>query len=324
MVENLRSCVFHPEKHKDCPIFRLAYILIEAESDPAERALMLRYGGVIRVKIDWDCNLDRRITRCRPKYSFARLDTRFSEETFSVGFNFRFASHWKQDQMYARSLTKAYGLRLIISVSGKAGKFDFITLTLNTGSLVGIFGLATFVCDLILLHMTKKATVYRDYIFQRVETPTASRNVTSTGKEQTNRLWTIYTNTGTAEQLSASAVRPLDTKMRSPEQQTRSMVSSAVIHPDELRRLQPSLGLTNTMHKKNTLGIQCWHLHCWGIYCTVDFLWYKHHDRYWYISKRFTSLQVSPIVSARSASSCNRGHIVAWFSMTSLSLLFIR
>lgn len=248
MVENLRSCVFHPKNHKDCPIFRLEYILIEAESDPDERALMLRYGGVIRVKIDWNCDLDRRITRCKPKYSFARLDTRFREETFSVGFNFRFANHWKQDQMYARSLIKAYGLRLIISVSGKAGKFDFITLTLNTGSLVGIFGLATFVCDLILLHMTKKATVYRDYIFQRVETPTTSRNATSTDKEQADRPSTIYINAGTMEQLSASAVRPLEAKMRSAEQQTRSMISTVLIHPDELRRLQPSLGLTNTMH----------------------------------------------------------------------------
>ena len=168
MVENLRPCIFHPNSSKDCPIFSLDYIINEAEHDDHERELMLRYGGVIRVKIDWDCNLDRHISSCKPHYSFARLDAPYRDETFSVGFNFRFAYHWKRDEKYVRALTKAYGLRLIISVSGKAGKFDFITLTLNTGSLVGIFGLATFVCDFILLHLTKKASIYRNFVFQRV------------------------------------------------------------------------------------------------------------------------------------------------------------
>jgi P2X purinoceptor 1 len=176
MVDNLRSCIYHPIENPDCPIFRLDHILDSAEKNRTERDLILKAGGVIRVKLDWDCNLDRSIKLCRPQYSFARLDTPFHEEAFSPGFNFRFASHWKYGESYLRSLKKAYGLRLIISVSGKAGKFDFITLTLNTGSLVGIFGLATFFCDLVLLNLTKKASVYRDYVFQRVDKEVVRRN----------------------------------------------------------------------------------------------------------------------------------------------------
>ncbi|CAF4575999.1 unnamed protein product, partial [Rotaria socialis] len=54
------------------------------------------------------------------------------------------------------------------ATSGKAGKFDFITLSLNIGSLVGIFGLATFVCDIIILNLSKRAKLYRKHICETV------------------------------------------------------------------------------------------------------------------------------------------------------------
>lgn len=169
MVDNLKPCVFHPKDQKDCPIFTINHIINEAEDDPSERAQMGRYGGVIRMKIDWDCNLDRHLRYCKPAYSFARLDVPFRERPFSVGYNFRYASQWKNNGTDLRTLTKAYGLRLIIAVSGKAGRFHFITLTLNTGSLVGIFGLATFLCDIILLHLSNRSQFYRSRVFQNVD-----------------------------------------------------------------------------------------------------------------------------------------------------------
>ncbi len=187
MVDELKPCVFDPKKNKDCPIFGIDYIINQAEKDPVERDLMLRYGAVIRVKLGWDCNLDRQLKLCKPKYSFARLDVPFRDKPFSVGFNFRYGSHWKHGNESFRTLTKAYGLRLIISVSGKAGKFDFITLTLNTGSLVGIFGLATFFCDIILLHLSKKADVYRNHIFELVHLRTRMNSVFHRSKNSTHR-----------------------------------------------------------------------------------------------------------------------------------------
>ncbi|CAF0789982.1 unnamed protein product [Rotaria sordida] len=172
MVDNLKPCIFHPKTNKDCPIFSIDYIMNEAEKNITERDLMLRHGGVIRMKADWDCNLDRDLKLCKPEYSFARLDVPFHEKPFSAGFNFRFSNFWKYNQTDFRVLTKAFGLRFIVSISGKAGKFDFITFTLNIGSLVGIFGLATFICDIVILHLSKKANAYRNHVFETVHLKT--------------------------------------------------------------------------------------------------------------------------------------------------------
>ncbi|CAF5022357.1 unnamed protein product [Rotaria sp. Silwood1] len=70
MADSLKKpCVFHPEHYKDCPIFSIDYIMSEAEKNITERNLMLRHGGVVRIKLDWDCNLDRNIKLCKPEYS---------------------------------------------------------------------------------------------------------------------------------------------------------------------------------------------------------------------------------------------------------------
>ena len=85
----LKGCNYHPIGHEICPIFRVGTILDIVEPDLQEQELMLKYGGVIRVKIDWICNLDKPLDYCLPKYSFGRLDGPFREESFSQGFNFR-------------------------------------------------------------------------------------------------------------------------------------------------------------------------------------------------------------------------------------------
>ncbi|CAF1268743.1 unnamed protein product [Adineta ricciae] len=247
--ENLKSCVYDPLTHPDCPIFRLSYILNEAEKNVTERELMLLYGAVIRVKLDWDCNLDRNIKSCKPVYSFARLDTPFHEETFSVGFNFRFASHWKYKRSYRRSLRKAYGLRFIISVSGKAGKFDFITLTLNTGSLVGIFGLASFVCDYILLNLSKKAAVYREQVFQRFRSRPASmdQSVLQLKPRKTDAS-TIFQNPSATEREVTPVYHLSESPQRIHNLANRSLSSSVLGQQNRMLGFQANLGLTNPVN----------------------------------------------------------------------------
>lgn len=83
--------------------------------------------------------------------------------------SFSFASHWKHQNRQFRTLTKAFGLRFIISVSGQAGRFDVITLSLNIGSLIGILGLATFICDIVALYVHRQSDVYRQQKFQDVD-----------------------------------------------------------------------------------------------------------------------------------------------------------
>ncbi|CAF0945118.1 unnamed protein product [Adineta steineri] len=165
----LKSCNYDNVTHKTCPIFRVGTLLDIVESNRTEQHYMLKSGGVIRVKIDWNCNLDKHLDLCLPEYTFGRLDASYKEQSFSHGFNFRFASHWKYQNRSYRTLTKAYGLRFIISVSGHAGKFDLITLTLNIGSLIGILGLATFICDIVALYVHRQSDVYRQQKFQDVD-----------------------------------------------------------------------------------------------------------------------------------------------------------
>lgn len=44
-----------------------------------------------------------------------------------------------------------------------------ITLTLNIGSLIGILGLATFICDIVALYVHRQSDVYRQQKFQDVD-----------------------------------------------------------------------------------------------------------------------------------------------------------
>ena len=85
----LKKCNYDPVNHRTCPIFRVGTLLDIVESDPLEQTKMLTLGGVIRVKIDWTCNLDKPLNQCLPEYTFGRLDAPFKEEAFSQGFNFR-------------------------------------------------------------------------------------------------------------------------------------------------------------------------------------------------------------------------------------------
>jgi P2X purinoceptor 4 len=61
-----------------------------------------------------------------------------------------------------RLLVRAYGLKFIISVDGRAGKFDFVTLLVKLGSGLGLLGLATLLADFVLLYFTSNKEVYRE------------------------------------------------------------------------------------------------------------------------------------------------------------------
>jgi cation transporter protein len=169
----IKKCLYHPENDKYCPIFRVGDLLNIVEPDDEERHKMLISGAVVRIKVDWMCNLDLGEEQCKPRYSFGRLDSRSRDEQFSFGFNFRYASHWKVKNRSHRILTKAFGLRLIVTVNGEAGRFDFLVLTLNIGSMIGVLGLATFICDIVALYFCKQGSIYRKQKFQTI-------NLTST------------------------------------------------------------------------------------------------------------------------------------------------
>jgi hypothetical protein len=88
-VNYLKECNFHPIRDPLCPIFRVGDILDIVEHNRTEKYLMLKLGGVIRVKIHWNCNLDKPLKHCQPEYSFGRPYASFKEKSFLHGFNFR-------------------------------------------------------------------------------------------------------------------------------------------------------------------------------------------------------------------------------------------
>ena len=61
-----------------------------------------------------------------------------------------------------RELTKAYGLRFLIVVEGKAGRFSFLPLLLTLGSGLGLLSLATIIIDIVLLNVMAKKIFYKE------------------------------------------------------------------------------------------------------------------------------------------------------------------
>ncbi|KFO23553.1 P2X purinoceptor 4 [Fukomys damarensis] len=86
-------------------------------------------------------------------------------------FNFtKFARYYRdlagQEQ---RTLIKAYGIRFDVIVFGKAGKFDVIPTMINVGSGLALLGVATVLCDVIVLYCMKKRYYYREKKYKFVE-----------------------------------------------------------------------------------------------------------------------------------------------------------
>ncbi|KFW65146.1 P2X purinoceptor 4, partial [Pygoscelis adeliae] len=163
----LKNCIYDSQTDPFCPIFRLGKIVEAAEQNFQEMAVE---GGVMALQINWDCNLDRAASHCVPKYSFRRLDNKDSAHTVSPGYNFRFAKYYKDSNgTESRTLVKAYGIRFDIIVFGKAGKFDVIPTMINIGSGLALFGVATVLCDIVVLYCMKKKYYYREKKYKYVE-----------------------------------------------------------------------------------------------------------------------------------------------------------
>ena len=103
-------------------------------------------GGVVGIDIQWNCDLDWDFMKyCLPEYSFRLLDT--------TGWNFRFANYHEENR---RTLIKAYGIKFLISVNGKAGKFDLKNTVILIVTGLGLLGLANILCDFVLLNCSNR------------------------------------------------------------------------------------------------------------------------------------------------------------------------
>ncbi|XP_048411774.1 P2X purinoceptor 4a isoform X1 [Stegostoma tigrinum] len=163
----LRSCRFNRNSNPFCPIFRLGDMVQEAGEDFQKLAVQ---GGVMGILIEWNCNLDQSSSKCLPKYVFRRLDNKNFAATLSPGYNFRFARYFvNSNGTEVRMLFKAYGIRFEVEVFGQAGKFDIIPTMVNIGSGLALLGMATILCDLIVLYFLKKSKYYKEKKYKFVD-----------------------------------------------------------------------------------------------------------------------------------------------------------
>ncbi|CAH8838279.1 unnamed protein product [Trichobilharzia szidati] len=166
----LKTCLYDPndEKLKYCPIFRLGDILKYSGSTNKD---IWETGGMVSIHIEWNCDLDFGEENCLPKYIFRQFDD--FKLNVAKGWNFRFSNHYIDNGMRKRNMVKAYGIQFFITVYGNGGKFDVLTFSMNLGSGLALLGIATMLCDLIVLNITNKRGVYRkakiDFIAEKVK-----------------------------------------------------------------------------------------------------------------------------------------------------------
>ncbi|KAL8198840.1 UNVERIFIED_CONTAM: P2X purinoceptor 1 [Gekko kuhli] len=159
----LKSCTYHKVQNPLCPVFELGYIV---EESGQKFSTLAQKGGVVGITISWDCDLDWPVKHCIPIYNFHGL---YNDDNLSPGFNFRYAKYYRENGSDVRTLYKVFGIRFDILVNGKAGKFDIIPTMTTIGSGIGIFGVASVLCDLLLLHFLPKRDYYKQKKFKYAE-----------------------------------------------------------------------------------------------------------------------------------------------------------
>ncbi|XP_078716767.1 P2X purinoceptor 5-like [Lampetra fluviatilis] len=153
----LKRCRYDAASAPDCPVFRLGDLVTSAGVTRFD-AIAVK-GGVIGVRIGWQCDLDRPPSECVPTYAFSRLDTDAAD--VATGYNFRFGRYYQVNGVEHRTLMKVYGIRFDVMVHGKAGKFNIAPTLANVGAGLALLGVGVFLCDLVLLYISKKSPFYR-------------------------------------------------------------------------------------------------------------------------------------------------------------------
>ncbi|CAF1082300.1 unnamed protein product [Rotaria sordida] len=150
------TCRYHKDNDPHCPILRIGDIL---DSLNTNKSALLREGGLIEIRQDWTCNFDFHKDYCFPKLEFNVLQS--GDDKLSPGINYRSAQKYRINGTEYRTLSKIYGLRFIVAISGKGGKFDIVNLFVAIGSGIGFMVIADIVCDAIFMYIHKYRERYR-------------------------------------------------------------------------------------------------------------------------------------------------------------------
>ncbi|OQR76813.1 P2X purinoceptor 4-like [Tropilaelaps mercedesae] len=138
----LQNCIYHPDRDPHRPKFRIGDIVEQTGNSFDSIAIK---GGVVRIVVSWDCNLDwdSRGRNCIPRYTFSRIDD--AKAKIGRGWNFR---HAQVHDLSHRTLFKAYGVTFRVSVLARAGKLSLIPIAINVGSGLGLLAVVSISCHL--------------------------------------------------------------------------------------------------------------------------------------------------------------------------------
>lgn len=166
----LQRCTYDDKANKACPVFRLNYIVEQAQKgiDSAQSyAELARDGAVISVKVVWRCNFDVDWKLCNPTYEFARLD-QGEDSKISKGYNYRYTKTYFINGVETRQLVKAYGILFLVTTDATAAAFDIATTLLNIGSGIGLLTLASVICDIVVLYIHKSKAAFKQHKYERL------------------------------------------------------------------------------------------------------------------------------------------------------------
>ncbi|OWA51555.1 P2X purinoceptor 4 [Hypsibius exemplaris] len=168
----LQSCRFHPVTDPLCPVFGFRDMVTFANES---LDLMAVRGGIIGFGIEWNCNLDRDLEECLPRYTFKRLDS--IHDKVAKGWNFRHTFYYYDaNGKSRRDLVKFWGIRFVFLVNGLAGKFSIVHFLMHVGSSIGLFGIASLVCE-VILNYWRSSSVLNDSKFVNLEDLKAKRRM---------------------------------------------------------------------------------------------------------------------------------------------------
>ena len=171
----LQGCLYDAGPNAFCPIFKLDYIVREAQrnSDASgDYDSLAIEGGVVSIRISWNCNFDHDETRCKPEYSFDRLDDDH-DSLIARGYNFRYSNNFVDNGRATRQQIKAYGILFIITVDAKARKFNALPTFQNIGSGIALLAIATVLCDLFALFLHPQKQLFESHKYEQVRTDDA-------------------------------------------------------------------------------------------------------------------------------------------------------
>jgi len=158
------SCRYHRTNDPYCPIFRIGDIFPELHTN---KSALFHEGGLIEIRQDWTCDFDYNANRCYPTMEFNVLQS--GDDKQSPGVNYRYAQKYRINDTDYRTLSKVYGLRFVVAISGRGGLFNIVNLFVAIGSGIGFMVIAGIVCDAIFMYVHKSRERYREGKFSVCE-----------------------------------------------------------------------------------------------------------------------------------------------------------